>query len=1341
MYKKIKYFLAILMMLTSFYSKAETHFSASESGNDTHILGSAIPFAVTGFLDTSFNKRYHDIHFLPPRKGKYRISNYFERQSGDYDHLIRTSVIDAGHSDLDFDCNEIEGFGSRLSGGDSAYDYVDVNLEQKFYRVRVQIQLGEFPNFQYTKKATYIYQIKVLPCTIYYNVNFNANGGSQPLITRSVENGNSIGTLPTPTRSGYAFDGWYTSASGGTKITESQIITGNVTYYAHWIAVPMSIVTFDANGGSVSPTTRSVEKGSAIGTLPVPTRTGYTFVGWYTTPSMKTSTIQIKANTIISENMTCYAYWEKIVDMTVSTTVLSISATGECEDIVVTANCEWIVNTSLPWVKVSTEYGSGNGIISIIADRNVSNMSRSGKITIGSLSGGILYEVNLQQSGVDIDLEIQNGVLKSVNLKEAEIVELPTNITSIGDEVFSYCRSLKCITIPSTVTSIGNYAFEYCNSLTNISIPDSVKSIGYCAFAECSSLKEVLLPKGIECIDFHTFANCRSLENIFIPGRVSSIDASAFTGCMSLRAFDVDWDNKYYIDVDGFLLDSSGETFVASPGSVTNAVIPSGVKKIGEQAFWKNTFLKDVVIPNGVTNIGDSAFAGCDSLVNVTIPATVSSIEYCGFACESLSCVIFKGNAPDTGFRIFATASNCTAYVLHTSSGWGVDIPGVWNEVRIEKYIEGNTIITFDSNGGAISESKRNVEFGAKIGQLPIPVRNGYIFDGWYTAITGGNKISAETVSVGNNTYYAHWRGDNDYTPESMFEYRKLDGLVSITKYKGEDKRVNIPQNIEGLPVMSISLFAFRNCDFIQSVKIPKGVTNIEGFSFDGCSSLASIEIPDSVTNIEAYAFSDCVSLERVTIPNSITKVEGGVFSDCSSMSSITIPKGIKSIGDYAFSGCTSLVRIEFEGNAPIILTNVFFRVADTCTAYVKQSSTGWGVSIPGKWKGLNIAYIDGGTAQTPIPPSPKPTPNPGSGTQPSPELGDVDYGILGDKLSGEVPEDAASVYDGYVYSGNKVVGTIQAKVAKPKNDIAKVTATIQITGEKKVSVKGELNVVSGKLEAYAKDERKLYLMFGLDGMKGSFGAYEIDGARNFFSSKDKAEKADAENVLEPWLGALNMKCPEGVLSVTIAKKGKVTVKGTYNGAKVSAKAQALIGEDMICIPVMYSKKTVNLAFTIWLPIEGTKAEIIELDGAVIGKAGTLVNGAEFDIEGDIKELIPTAIEEINGYEVLPYGESVSVSGKKWVVAGGAKAAKIAYKKGELTITEGKKGQGVANASGLKLTYKSKDGSFTGSFTLYAIEKGKLKKHKATVTGVLIDGIGYGTATIKKVGTWAIEIK
>lgn len=44
----------------------------------------------------------------------------------------------------------------------------------------------------------------------------------------------SIGSLPTPTRTGYSFDGWYTSATGGTKITDSTKVAANITIYAHW---------------------------------------------------------------------------------------------------------------------------------------------------------------------------------------------------------------------------------------------------------------------------------------------------------------------------------------------------------------------------------------------------------------------------------------------------------------------------------------------------------------------------------------------------------------------------------------------------------------------------------------------------------------------------------------------------------------------------------------------------------------------------------------------------------------------------------------------------------------------------------------------------------------------------------------------------------------------------------------------------------------------------------------------------------------------------------------------------------------------------------------------------
>jgi hypothetical protein len=238
--------------------------------------------------------------------------------------------------------------------------------------------------------------------------------------------------------------------------------------------------------------------------------------------------------------------------------------------------------------------------------------------------------------------------------------------------------------------------------------------------------------------------------------------------------------------------------------------------------------------------------------------------------------------------------------------------------------------------------------------------------------------------------------------------------------------------------------------------------------------------------------------------------------------------------------------------------------------------------------------------------------------------------------------------------------------------------------------------------------------------------------------SKDKLEKSKVEEILKSYLGAYTMICDRGSLSVAIAKKGKVTIKGVIDGEKVSTKAQALVGEDWICIPVVYYKKTVNLAFTIWIPIDGSEFEILGLD-AIIGKAGLLRNDAKFRIDENIVSDIET--EDSRTLELLPIDEIITVSGTKWLIDNGIKAAKVTYKNGELIITEGKKGAGVVNPSGLKLTYKSKDGSFKGSFTAYAIVDGKLKKHRATVEGFLIGNIGYGTVAIKKIGTWNVVIE
>ena len=87
-------------------------------------------------------------------------------------------------------------------------------------------------------------------------------------------------------------------------------------------------------------------------------------------------------------------------------------------------------------------------------------------------------------------------------------MEIPYEVTSVGDDAFRECTNLKNITIPATVTSIGARAFYKCTSLTSITIPDSVTSIGWYAFNGCSAITNVTFLGG---------APAGLLSNSYIP--------------------------------------------------------------------------------------------------------------------------------------------------------------------------------------------------------------------------------------------------------------------------------------------------------------------------------------------------------------------------------------------------------------------------------------------------------------------------------------------------------------------------------------------------------------------------------------------------------------------------------------------------------------------------------------------------------------------------------------------------------------------------------------------------------------------------------------------------------
>lgn len=411
----------------------------------------------------------------------------------------------------------------------------------------------------------------------------------------------------------------------------------------------------------------------------------------------------------------------------------------------------------------------------------ITGLSESGKIKIQNDTNLVLPDQNAAGEDVTAIGNGTNGV-GTFGYKAADgtvyapdSVKLPAKLESIGNFAFSAVvdtktsevkHGVKAVVFPETLKTIGNTAFQNA-PLTEVSLPDSVTSVGSGAFTNTEKatthIEKVKLSKGMTAIPAGMFTN-QKVKNVEIPEGIKTIGKRAFAG------------NR----VETLKLSGTVEKideYAFWNNQIKELEIPGNVKTIGRYAFQRTqdsikASINKVVLHEGLESIGKQAFyqtltSECKS---IDLPTTV----------KVLDAAAFEGNAKVTLISLVEDQVNAVGdYAKVVAKGTAHEI------VLIHK-------VTFDAGEGKADAETARTDKDGKLAEPPGAVRDGYTFEGWFTAAEGGDAVTADTVFDKDTTVFAHWKKNVVSATPSV----KLS--TSAYTYNGKVKTPGVKVSVNG---------------------------------------------------------------------------------------------------------------------------------------------------------------------------------------------------------------------------------------------------------------------------------------------------------------------------------------------------------------------------------------------------------------------------------------------------------------------------------------------------------------------------------------------------------------
>lgn len=493
---------------------------------------------------------------------------------------------------------------------------------------------------------------------------------------------------------------------------------------------------------------------------------------------------------------------------------------------------------------------------------------------------------------------MKNVLKRSLSILLAITIIFSSAYVGLGELDFSGLFAIKAQAASSG--SCGDnltWTLDYEGTLS-ISGTGNMDNYSYSSLAPWESMKEsirvVEIDSGVASIGNMAFNECTNLTSVKFPGSVTKMGSSSFNGCTNLEGVYITdlaaWCNISYSSWSSNPLYYAEKLYVNGV-LATDIIIPDGVTKISNYAFYYCRSLTSITLPDGIKSIGEMAFEECTSLVSITIPSGLEEIySYAFMNCTKLANVYVPDDASWCNIKFKNRYANPLYYAkkLYINETLATDIVIPNGITSIGDY----TFCYCNIKSVDIPVSVKTIGYGAFTGCTSLS-------DVYYS----GNETDWAAVSIKSENESLS-RAKKHYIDDVLLFSLRADGnSYEVTGYKDTERySINIPSTYNGLPVTEIGACAFQE-SYFTSITIPDSVTSIGYCAFVACMLLKTVTLPSGLKSISDSLFAECWSLENVKIPEGVTGIGSYAFQNCTSLKSLTIPDTVTYLGNCPFAG------------------------------------------------------------------------------------------------------------------------------------------------------------------------------------------------------------------------------------------------------------------------------------------------------------------------------------------------------------------------------------------------------------------------------------------------------